>query len=228
MHKRFFTILGALVIGSQLASAAIAQAALGDTALKFGSQGGDVVELQQKLNSLGYWMEADGSYGTWTERMVRNFQADNGIKNTGVFGQITAAKLLQLSGETAGSHEGVSGGDILVTAKQYMGVPYVWGGETTSGFDCSGFTQYVLQQNGISIPRTAAEQFAEGTPVGRDELQAGDMVFFTTYKPGASHVGFYLGDGNFIHASSAAHQVTISSLDEDFYTAHYIGARRYI
>jgi cell wall-associated NlpC family hydrolase len=120
-----------------------------------------------------------------------------------------------------------SGQKIVATAQKYMGVPYVWGAETPSGWDCSGFTRYVMKENGISLPRTAAEQFATGTPVDRNNLQAGDLVFFTTYKPGASHVGFYMGDGKFIHASSVAKQVTISSLDEQYYNDHYIGARRY-
>jgi cell wall-associated NlpC family hydrolase len=117
---------------------------------------------------------------------------------------------------------------VINTAKQYMGVPYVWGGETPTGFDCSGFTQYVLKQNGITIPRTAAEQYASGVSILKSNLKTGDLVFFTTYKPGASHVGFYMGDGKFIHASSGAKQVTISSLDEAYYTEKYIGARRYI
>ncbi|MCE5284249.1 MAG: C40 family peptidase [Pelosinus sp.] len=120
-----------------------------------------------------------------------------------------------------------SGQKIVDTAQKYMGVPYVWGAETPSGWDCSGFTRYVMNENGISLPRTAAEQFAVGTPVDRNNLQPGDLVFFTTYKPGASHVGFYMGGGKFIHASSVAKQVTISSLDEQYYTDHYIGARRY-
>lgn len=117
---------------------------------------------------------------------------------------------------------------VINTAKQYMGVPYVWGGETPTGFDCSGFTQYVLKQNGIKIPRTAAEQYQSGVSIMKSNLKTGDLVFFTTYKPGASHVGFYMGDGKFIHASSGAKQVTISSLDEAYYTEKYIGARRYI
>jgi cell wall-associated NlpC family hydrolase len=119
------------------------------------------------------------------------------------------------------------GGAIIATAQKYMGTPYVWGGETPDGWDCSGFTRYVMKQNGISLPRTAAEQFAVGTAVDKANLKSGDMIFFTTYKPGASHVGFYMGDGKFIHASSAAKQVTISQLDDPYYTAHYIGARRY-
>ncbi len=122
---------------------------------------------------------------------------------------------------------GGPGRTIVDTAQKYMGVPYVWGGDTPAGWDCSGFTQYVMKEDGINIPRTAAEQFAIGTPVDRNNLQAGDLVFFTTYKPGASHVGFYMGGGKFIHASSAAKQVTTSSLDEQYYTDHYIGARRY-
>ena len=116
---------------------------------------------------------------------------------------------------------------LITTAQKYMGVPYVWGGETPDGFDCSGFTQYVMKQNGITIPRTAADQFAAGTPVDKANLQVGDLIFFTTYKPGASHVGFYMGNGKFIHASSAAKAVTVSNLDEAYYTQHYIGARRY-
>lgn len=116
---------------------------------------------------------------------------------------------------------------IISTAQKYMGVPYVWGGTTTDGFDCSGFTQYVMQQNGISLPRTAAEQFAIGTPIDKADLQTGDLVFFTTYKPGASHVGIYMGDGNFINASSVAKEVTITALDKAYYVEHYIGARRY-
>lgn len=117
---------------------------------------------------------------------------------------------------------------VINTAQQYMGVPYVWGGSTPAGFDCSGFTQYVLKQNGITIPRTAAEQYQAGVSILKSNLKVGDLVFFTTYKPGASHVGFYMGDGKFIHASSGAKQVTISELSEPYYTQKYIGARRYI
>ncbi len=120
------------------------------------------------------------------------------------------------------------GATIVTSAQKYMGVPYVWGGTTPDGWDCSGYTQYVMKENGISIPRTAAEQYSKGVAVDKANLKVGDMVFFTTYKPGASHVGFYMGDGKFIHASSAAKQVTINSLSEEYYTEHYIGARRYI
>ena len=118
--------------------------------------------------------------------------------------------------------------NIIDTAKKYLGTPYVWGGMTPSGFDCSGYTQYVMKQNGISIPRTAAEQFNAGTKISDANLKVGDLVFFTTYKPGASHVGFYLGDRQFIHAGSGAKKVAISSLDESYYKERYLGARRYV
>jgi len=130
--------------------------------------------------------------------------------------------------DTKVSPNSAKGNALIATAKTYMGVPYVWGGNTTAGFDCSSFTQYVMKENGITIPRTAAEQYEVGTAVDQNNLQVGDLVFFTTYKPGASHVGFYMGNRQFIHESSIAKQVTINSLDETFYTEHYIGARRYI
>lgn len=123
----------------------------------------------------------------------------------------------------------VKGAQLIETAKTLIGVPYVFGGNSvTTGLDCSSFTQYVMKQNGITIPRTAAEQFATGTPVEKSNLKIGDLVFFETYKAGASHVGFYMGDGNFIHESSALGQVGISALNDQYYVERYLGARRYI
>ncbi len=113
---------------------------------------------------------------------------------------------------------------VVQTAYKYIGVPYVWGGESPGGFDCSGFVQWVYTQNGISITRTADTQYMEGIPV--KDLEPGDLVFFTTYAPGASHVGIYLACSKFIHASSSG-QVKINSLDEEFYKSVFIGGRRY-
>ncbi|HPZ08556.1 MAG TPA: C40 family peptidase [Candidatus Eremiobacteraeota bacterium] len=113
---------------------------------------------------------------------------------------------------------------VVQTSYKYIGVPYVWGGSTPGGFDCSGFVQWVYTQNGVFISRTADVQYTEGIPVSRPA--PGDLVFFTTYAPGASHVGIYLANSKFIHASSSG-QVMISSLEDDFYRSVYIGARRF-
>ncbi len=115
---------------------------------------------------------------------------------------------------------------IIATAKKYIGVPYLWAGTTPKGFDCSGYTQYVFKQNGISLSRTTTTQYKEGTYVRRSNLQPGDLVFFeNTYREGISHVGIYIGDGNFIHASSSK-GVTITPLSNPYWDARYYGARR--
>jgi len=113
---------------------------------------------------------------------------------------------------------------VVQTAYKYLGVPYVWGGTTPAGFDCSGFVQRVYAENGVSIPRTADVQFEAGKPV--IDLEPGDLVFFTTYAPGASHVGIYLANSYFIHASSSGY-VRINSLQEDFYKSVFLGGKRY-
>lgn len=115
---------------------------------------------------------------------------------------------------------------IIATAKKYIGVPYKWAGSTPSGFDCSGFVQYVFKAHGISLNRTAASQYKHGTFVSKSNLQPGDLVFFqNTYKAGISHVGIYIGDGKFIHSSSSK-GVVISNLSSSYYVSHYYGARR--
>ena len=115
---------------------------------------------------------------------------------------------------------------IINNAKKHMGTPYVWGGTTPSGFDCSGFVQYVFKQSGISLPRTTSEQVKVGTYVSKSNLQPGDLVFLkNTYREGVSHVGIYIGDGQMIHASSSK-GVTISNLSASYYTQHYHSARR--
>lgn len=110
------------------------------------------------------------------------------------------------------------------------GVPYVWAGQTAKGFDCSGLIYYLLQNDGgvKDPPRTAHEQFAGvGVPVDKEDLERGDLVFFHTYgHHTASHVGIYLGDGDFLHASSAKGRVVISNMSEGYYKTHFVGARR--
>jgi len=113
-------------------------------------------------------------------------------------------------------------GGAVGVAMQYLGVPYVWGGSTPSGFDCSGFTMYVYAQLGVSLPHNAAMQYGVGVPVSKDQLQAGDLVFFN----GLGHMGMYIGGGQFIHAPHTGDVVKISSLGDSWYAQTYVGARR--
>jgi cell wall-associated NlpC family hydrolase len=106
-----------------------------------------------------------------------------------------------------------------------IGTKYVSGGISTNGFDCSGFTMYVFDKIGINLPHQSGSQYQMGTSVSRDEMRPGDLVFFNTSGKGVSHVGIYVGDGQFAHASTTR-GVTISSLSDSYYVNRYVGAKR--
>jgi cell wall-associated NlpC family hydrolase len=112
--------------------------------------------------------------------------------------------------------------EIVGEAKKYIGTPYLWGGNTPSGFDCSGFVKYVFAKFGVSLPRTTETQWTATTPVNSPNI--GDLVFFQTYKPGPSHVGIYLGNNKFISAASSG--VTISDMTSSYWGSRYLGARK--
>jgi len=113
-------------------------------------------------------------------------------------------------------------GGVVGIAMQYLGTPYVWGGASPSGFDCSGFVMYVFAQIGVSLPHNAAMMYGYGTPVSRTQLAPGDLVFFN----GLGHMGIYIGGGQFIHSPHTGDVVKISSLGESWYSSTYVGARR--
>jgi len=182
--------------------------------LSYGMKSAEVTNLQNDLKSLGYFgVSATGYFGSVTKQSVAAYQKSRGLSADGIVGHATARS--------------IKVNRVVQTAKKLQGVPYVWGGTTTSGFDCSGFTSYVMAQNRIAIPRTAALQYQKGTAVTKSSLKVGDFVFFSTYAAGASHVGIYLGNDEFIHASSGSGKVIVSKLfANSYYSSHYIGARR--
>ena len=116
---------------------------------------------------------------------------------------------------------------VIATAKKYIGTPYKFGGTTPKAFDCSGYLQYVFKENGMTLPRTADEQFKLGKSAKTAELEEGDLVFFETYEKGASHCGIYLGGGKFIHASTSK-GVRIDELSSDYWNAHYYGGKHIV
>ncbi len=116
--------------------------------------------------------------------------------------------------------------EIITTAQKFLGKIYIWGGSTPRGFDCSGLSYFVYKLNGIEIPRVSWLQYRNkvGAKIKKTNLTAGDLVFFQTYKPGPSHVGIYIGNNQFIHASPS-YGVTISNLDDPYFQRRYIGAK---
>jgi cell wall-associated NlpC family hydrolase len=122
----------------------------------------------------------------------------------------------------ARSPEATRGRAVVAVAKQYVGAPYRWGGSSPEGFDCSGLVRYVYAQVGVSLPHNAAQQYRLGTPVAREDLEPGDLVFFDHLR----HNGIYVGDGRFIHARQTGRRVAIAGLDEAWYASHFVGGRR--
>jgi cell wall-associated NlpC family hydrolase len=118
------------------------------------------------------------------------------------------------------------GSAALLAAQSRIGTPYRYGGSGPDAFDCSGLVAYAYQQAGITMPRTAAQQYALARPVRRSELRPGDLLFFRWSGREVSHVGIYAGDGRFVHAPQTGGQVRTASLDDEWYRERYAGAGR--
>jgi cell wall-associated NlpC family hydrolase len=117
---------------------------------------------------------------------------------------------------------------IVAAAREYLGVPYVWGGTSADGFDCSGLVQTVFAENGFQLPRGAGAQYRRGRKISKRSMMPGDLVFFRTYTSGPSHVGIYVGDGKFIHAESSPRGVTVTLLADAYWEARFLGARTWL
>lgn len=130
------------------------------------------------------------------------------------------------SSSSGGSQKGLNA---VTNAAKFLGGRYVWGGtDPYNGVDCSGLTQYVYRQQGINIPRVSQDQYRAGTPVAKNNLQPGDLVFFMTDGKTVSHVGIYQGNGVFVHAASAKRGIVTNRLSDSYYAQTYVGARRYV
>ena len=162
-----------------------------------------------------------GTSGNWTAVTI------NGVKGYVNSTYVTTTK--SDGGTTGGGStpSGSIGETIVATAKQYMGAPYVYGGMSPSGFDCSGFVNYVYKLCGYSMSRVASSIYNNnGTYVEKANLQLGDLVFFASNSSSIGHVGIYIGSGQFIHSSSGAGCVVISDLSSSYYLKNYVGAKR--
>jgi peptidoglycan hydrolase-like protein with peptidoglycan-binding domain len=216
MKKRIMFMVSIVIIGTFF----MAPKAQASTVLQVGSQGYEVRVLQENLITLGYNVGAvDGVFGWMTRSQVIAFQRNHGLQADGIVGPMTT-QAINWSLERQRTTNG-----ILATSKSLIGVPYLWGGTTTSGFDCSGYTKYVFGKNGITLPRLSRDQYNMGRPVAFGSLRPGDLVFFSLNNNGqVSHVGIYIGGGQFINATTSK-GVTISSFTS-YWTNIYVGARR--
>ena len=195
------------------------------TVYKVGDKGWKVKQAQQHLLKLGFEPgETDGRFTKSTRKALRKFQKKYNLKETGNLDNATYEELKwQAEAKEYGGN--VVSTKILKTAAQYKGVPYVFGGTTPRGFDCSGYVQYVFAKNGIRLTRTADTQAREGKFVSKKNLKPGDLVFFTTYEPGASHVGIYAGNNLFWNATSSR-GIMLSNLTDSYWGPRYYTARR--
>lgn len=223
-NKNCFLLVLTLSLIVMFSYAPKAQAAMGDSLLRLGSSGIDVVELQTKLNYLGYDVtKADGFFGSLTQKGVINFQTAQGLKADGLVGPITA---ITLNNTYAAKIHLDKANAIIATSKQYLGIKYQWGGTSPiTGFDCSGFVSYVFAKHDIILPRISRDQFNVGTLISFTNLVPGDIVFFSFAKNGiVDHDGIYIGSGQFINSSSSK-GVTIYTLGA-YWQSLFVGCKR--
>ncbi|MDQ0228844.1 C40 family peptidase [Metabacillus malikii] len=199
---------------------------------QLGDKNEEVKSFQTKLKALHYYTgHIDGIFGPLTLKAVQEYQEKNKLELSGTLNTATQIHLLSnrnKKGKTltkikVQNVQEINNNNIVVNAKNLLGSRYVWGGNTPSGFDCSGFIKYIFEKENILLPRTVNELWNYAKEV--QKVGVGDLVFFETYKPGPSHVGVYIGNNQFIHASSSK-GVTISNLSGPYWKERYLGAKK--
>lgn len=209
------------------AAVCLAVTATGQAAsFQLGDEGTEVAAVQRALADLGYDVVADGDFGPGTAAAVRDFETARGMMADGIVGpEVYQALMGRAMPEVSRGAQVGAYRRIIGMAKQYLGVPYVYGGASPSGFDCSGFVYYLFGRAGVSLPRTADDQYLVGRPVAKENLQPGDLVFFSGDGIEVSHVGIFVQGSEFIHASTT-YGIAYDSLERDYRVTHYVGARR--
>lgn len=182
---------------------------------------GRVVDRQAEWYKL---MFSGGTTGWVSGKLLKN--SEKAITPLPTAPARTVARSAPKNVSALGGSQTSAGKDLIATALAQQGVRYRWGGTSRGGFDCSGFVQYTFRQHGVSLPRTAREQATRGTSISKGSLRAGDLVFFVTRGSYISHVGIYIGNNRFVHASSGGGRVRINQLSEGYYSKRYAGAKR--
>jgi peptidoglycan hydrolase-like protein with peptidoglycan-binding domain len=201
--------------------------------LKVGIRSEAVRELQNQLKDLGYFNHnVTGYFGPITEASVKEFQKKNsliadGLVTTSTMNKIVeqaSSKLLSAVVLPSETNQEFNVINLVADASQLLGTPYLWGGTTSKGMDCSGFIQNVFQKSKIQLPRTVAQMWNVGQSVSKPKV--GDIVFFETYTKGPSHAGIYIGNNQFIHSGSST-GVTVSNLTLNYWSSRYLGSKSY-
>lgn len=219
--------------------------------IEYGENSQNVQKVQEVLLDNGYYKgNIDGIYGPLTDQAIQQIKEDGLIQPANKKADSSAGnqpenKVKKQASTTSeqSSSEKTSpkpaskkekkirhvetnnpSTNIIQAAKSHLGTPYVWGGTSPNGFDCSGFIQFVYEEDDITIPRTVREIWNFAAPISSPSI--GDLVFFETYQAGPSHMGIYLGNGDFIHAGSSE-GVTISNMENnEYWQTKYLGAKR--